>query len=331
MITDLVAKLYSKYKDEIILGTGEDENFALKVIPTNLIGLDYVIGRPGIPAWRITQIAGFEDSGKSLLAQWLMIQFQKEVSKGVVIYINTEYSFDSDFFVKLGGDLSNLIIASPDTLEKVFGFIEDSIMLIREQFGKDIHVLCVIDSLSASVEAEVKRGESQPGLHARYLSFIFRKIKSKLYSWNATLVYISQNKEKISLTPFGGGIARLGGHAVEFAPVLTLDIKRLKEEKGEEIKYLTFKVKATKNHIAVPFREVELLFDLETFSFRNGYNLLKFLMALGEITKEKGWYRYQGKSYRESDLIQELEYNTEVEEEVRELLKINKNKEVLLS
>lgn len=329
----LLEKMYSKYKDEMILGLAEDENFEVKCIPTGLIGVDYVIGRPGIPAWRITQIAGFEDSGKSLLAQHLLISFQKRYKKGVPVLINTEYSFDQDFFVKLGGDVKRLLIFTPKTIEKTFEVLEELIKLVRKEYGREPHILCVIDSLSAAVEYEVEKGEYQPGVHARVLSHIFRKIRSQLYDWNTTLVYISQNKEKISMFPFGSGVSRLGGHAVEFAPVLTLEIKRLKEEKNNkgELAYLYFRLKTTKNHVSVPFREIDLLFDVENLKFRNSFNIFHLLVKKGEILdKGKGWYEFQGKKYREKELIQVLEEKSEVEEVLRRELNIDLNEEIIL-
>jgi len=329
MFESLLQKIKSKYNDEVILGIAEDEEFEVKCIPTGLIGVDFVIGRPGIPAWRITQIAGFEDSGKSLLAQVLLISFQKRYQKGIPILANTEYSFDPDFFRKLGGDLSRLIVITPKTIEDVFRVFESLVSEIRNEYGKGPHILYVVDSLSSAVEYEIEKGEYQPGVHARVLSHIFRKIRGQLYSWNATLIYISQNKEKISMTPFGGGVARLGGHAVDFAPVLTLEMKRLKEERDEkgDIVGLYFRIKATKNHVSIPFREVDLFFDVRNWRFSNAFNILQFLMWKGEIQKNKGWYDYYGQKFREKDLLVYLEGNTEIEEGLRRELNlvINEN------
>jgi len=330
MLDKLIEKLSKKYGgDDILLGLAESEHFTVKCIPTNLLGVDYVIGKPGVPAWRLTQIAGFEDSGKSLLAQWFLIQFQKRYENGISVLINTEYSFDPDFFEKLGGDLQRLIVLTPKTLEQTFKVFEDLVKVTRESYGSEPHIFAVIDSLSAAVDYEIEKGEYQPGIHARVLSQYFRRIKSQLYNWNATLVYISQNKEKIAMTPFGGGVARLGGHAVDFAPVLTLEIKRLKEDKGE-IRYLTFKLKATKNHIAIPFREVELLFDLHTYKFVNAYNVLQILLQEKVITKDKGWYKYKNKSYRESELLEVLSSDFELEEEIRKRLNLELSEDILL-
>ena len=329
----LLDEMKSKYKDEVILGLAEEETFEVKCIPTGLIGVDYVIGRPGIPAWRITQIAGFEDSGKSLLAQQFLISFQKRYENGIPVLFNTEYAFDKDFFVKLGGNIKRLLIFTPKTIERVFEILENLVKTVRKKYGKEPHILAVIDSLSAAVEYEIEKGEYQPGVHARVLSHIFRKIRSQLYDWNATLVYISQNKEKISMLPFGGGIARLGGHAVEFAPVLTLEIKRIKEEKDDngDVSFIYFKLKATKNHVAIPFRELDLLFDMETLRFRNSFNILHFLVKKGLIEdKGRGWYEYQNKKYRRKELMQVLEEDKEIEFSLRKELNIDLNEEILL-
>lgn len=314
-------KFKSKYGDELILGLAEDDTFEIKCIPTNLIGVDYVIGRPGIPAHKITQICGFEDSGKSLLGINFLISFQKRYENGIPVLIDTEYSFDPDFFESLGGDPNKIVVFTPKTLEEVFKFLEDLVKEVRNEYGNESHILALIDSLSIAVSAEIESGAYQPGLHARLLSHIFRKIRNQLPKWNATLIYISQNKEKISMGPWGGGTSRLGGHAVDFAPVLSLEMKKIgiKSNSKGEPEYVEFKIKATKNHIAIPFKEFELIFDLKTYRFRNGYNIVKLLTSLGKIKKKKGWYEYEDNKYREKDLY-ELFENEEWDNKIRKEL-----------
>jgi len=333
----LLDEMKSKYKDEVILGLAEEEAFEIKYIPTGLIGVDYVIGRPGIPAWKLTQIAGFDNTGKSLLGLCLLVSFQKNYQEGVPVLINTEYSLDPDFFRKLGGNPERLLVFTPKTAEKVFEVFEELIRVVRKRYGKKPHIFCVIDSLSIATEYEIKEKDLKPGEHARLLSHIFRRVRNRLYEWNATLVYISQNKQKIPKSSFGvyseKGTARLGGYAVEYAPILTLEISRIKNEEdssGETIREY-FGLKATKNHVFVPFRKIVLLYETQNARFRNGFNIFQFLVRR-EIIKEsgKGWYEYQGKKYREKDLIQVLEEDREIEISLRKELNIELNEENLL-
>ena len=336
-LSKLLNEMKSKYKDEVILGLAEEETFEVKCIPTGLIGVDYVIGRPGIPAWRLTQIAGFDNTGKSLLGLCLLVSFQRNYREGIPVLINTEYSLDPDFFERLGGDPERLLVFTPKTAEKVFEVFEELVKVVRKKYGKNPHILCVIDSLSIATEYEIKERNLKPGEHARLLSHIFRKIRNKLYEWNATLVYISQNKQKIPKSNFGiysgKETTRLGGYAVEYAPVLTLEVSRIKNEKDDEGETIReyFGLEASKNHVSVPFRKTILLYETQSARFRNGFNMFRFLMRKG-IIKEggKGWYEYRGKKYREKDLIQVLEEDKEVEISLRKELNIDLNKENLL-
>jgi len=333
-LSKIAEKMKSKYKDEIILSIYEEDDVDLenlKLIPTDLIGIDYVLGVPGIPMHKITQIAGFEDSGKSLLMFTIIKQFQKYYKSGIPVLADTEYSFNERFFTNLGGDVKRIVVATPKTIEETFTFFEDVVGEIRKEYGYEPHILLCIDSLSVAVEDEIDKSSNQPGIHARILSRVFRKIRPLLPQWNATLIYISQNKEKIGT--FYGGIARLGGHAVEFAPIMTLEIKRLKEEKdntGETIG-IHFRLKNTKNHISVPFRETELYFSLKSYRFVNGYNLVMLAQKLGIVKAgNKGWFQFNGKNYRFADLVKELESNSEIEWQIREKFNLVLDKKYLL-
>ena len=80
----------------------------------------------------------------------------------------------------------------------------------------------------------------------------------------------------------------------------------------------------------MPFREVDLLFDVKSSRFRNAFNVLQFLVMKGEIQKNKGWYDFKGKKYREKDLMEVFESDAEVENSLRENLGISLNEEILL-
>jgi len=322
-IKALSQRFKNKYRDEIILGLAEDDEFEVKCIPTGLIGVDYVIGRPGIPAFKLTQICGFEDSGKSLLGLHLLISFQKRYENGIPILIDTEYAFDPGFFKALGGDTDRIIVITPKSIEEIFEVVRDIAKEVRDTYGEEPHIFFLIDSISTATLAELD-GDAPVGTHARILHKEFRKTRANLPKWNATLVYISQNREKISMTPWGArGSTRLGGHAVDFAPVLTLEMKKVgvrTNSKGEPL-FVDFKVKCLKNHISIPFREQDLVFDLHNYKFWNGYNIARILIATGKISKNKGWYEFEGQKYREKDLY-ELFDNPEWEDKIRQELNI---------
>ncbi|MEM1672905.1 MAG: ATPase domain-containing protein [Archaeoglobaceae archaeon] len=315
--------------DEVMLSyLEEDVEDVNKYFPVNHIGLEYVISKAGLPLQKIVQIAGFPDTGKTLLSLYLTIQFQKFYQdKGLVVYIDTERAFPSDLFVKLGGNKKTIGLIYPKSLEAVFQGIEKLIENIRKEFPQENPILIVIDSLSLAVEKELEEGGVPVGTYARYLSAQFRRLRSLLPSWNATLLMVSQNKEKVSLTPFGGGVARLGGHAVEFAPVLTLELKRVADDKEKkegfvDVKSIFIEVKATKNHLGYPFRKIVLKFDFDKFQFDEAYNIFHMLLYLGKIEKKGGWYAYQGKSYRESELLEVLRQDNAIKDELRKEFKI---------
>lgn len=322
VIDKIYSSIRSKYKgDEVVLKLADE--IEAKYLPINLLGLEYVIGRPGLPHGKFIQVAGFEDSGKSLLCQHFLIQFQINYPEGVAVLIDTENSFDNSFFEKLGGNLKSLLVTKPKSLEKVFEFIQfdlvESVKRVSQELKKEVPIFVVIDSLSIGTEKEILDLSSEVGLHARFLSKVFRVMRHNLPSWNATIVFVSQNKEKISTRTFGGGITRLGGHAVEFTAILTIEMKRVKEvyDSKNQLEGIFFKAKATKNHVSLPFKECDLYFDVKKWKFHNGFTLFTYALSKGMLKQGKGWYEYKGKNYRERELYDMLESDLDLVIEFR--------------
>ena len=333
MLENIKEELREKFKNkDIIIELAGGELVEVKSIPTDIFGVDYVIGRPGIPTHKITQICGYEDTGKSLLGLKFLIAFQQRYDNGIPLLIDAEGSFDPEFFCKMGGNLEKLIVINPSSLEDGFIVFKELLALATKE---NYHVLGVFDSLSIAVERE-KEGTNEPGLHARILSRLFREIRSLLAVSNGTLVYISQDKERISMTGFGGGTSRLGGHAVDFAPVLTLNMKRkkIRYNSNDAPEYVEFEIKATKNHVSIPFKKATLLYDVSNYEFIDGFTVLKFMVQCKNekiSIPSKGWYLYNDNKYREIALAKKLEEDGVIEE-FRSVFEINyeENKDKLL-
>lgn len=97
-------------KGSIILG----ENLpTLHCISTGLVSLDAILGskgkdRRGIPRGFYTEISGENSAGKSLLAKWIVIQFQRHgLAPG---YVNVESPMDLEHMRELGVDFEHLVL-----------------------------------------------------------------------------------------------------------------------------------------------------------------------------------------------------------------------------
>lgn len=90
--------------------------------------LNFLFGG-GFPEGRVIQFHGPESSGKSTLATYIGGQIQKRAEKNVVVYVDFERSFEKDFAVNLGLDISpdKFIFLRPENGEEGFTIVEELI------------------------------------------------------------------------------------------------------------------------------------------------------------------------------------------------------------
>src|SRR5687768_12214338 len=93
-----------------------DARVRVDAIPTGAINLDAAIGVGGIPRGRVTEIYGPESSGKTTLCLHVVANAQK--AGGTAAYIDAEHALDTEYAVKLGVDVENLLVSQPDTGEQ---------------------------------------------------------------------------------------------------------------------------------------------------------------------------------------------------------------------
>ena len=90
----ILSSLNKKYKSENLLTTAADQVVQVEWIPTNIFGLDRVMGK-GLPRGRIVEIWGQPASGKSTTALQIIAAVQKQ--GGLAAYIDAECTYDIDW------------------------------------------------------------------------------------------------------------------------------------------------------------------------------------------------------------------------------------------
>lgn len=130
-------------------------------VPTGNLAIDYVIGKPGIPLGRVTEIAGKPGSGKSSIVASTIGAAQK--SGAVCVLVDAEHSYDSSWSKIHGVNPEDLIYMEPPHLEAVFDRTVAAIKKIKE-VGSNVPVFIAIDSvLAAPAAAELEMEDSTAG------------------------------------------------------------------------------------------------------------------------------------------------------------------------
>jgi len=282
----LIGKL-NKNKDRpaVMLANSDDSPCVVtEWISTGCLPLDDILGG-GLPVGRIVEIYGDSSTGKTLIAEMVVLTAQQQGF--IVIYIDTERAVSLDLMEELGIDTSKLIYADPDTMEEVFQLMED---VLTEKDGDD-KVLFIWDSVAATtVEQEKNKdyGSAHMGRHALIMSQGLRKLNRLIAKHTATALFINQTRQKIGIM-FGDDEATFGGKALAFYSSIRIRLKKGKKIKdaGQVIGILGH-ANIVKNKVAVPFKEADL-----PIYFGEGVDdaeaCLLYLKQLGHVDTKGGW------------------------------------------
>jgi len=299
MITALVDGIVKEF------GAGKAQKFSdggLKIalkgtISTQCPTIDAAIGRAGIPLGRLTIIQGPEAGGKTTLALHLVAECQR--MGGVAAYIDAEYKLDPEYAAAIGVDMDRVAIFYPDHLEQAFSMMEKITAIAkkrREETGKAVPVLLVLDSMNAALskaELEGDWDDQHYAPQARVFSQNLKKIIPIVSKENVALVFISQIRQKIGVV-FGNDEKTAGGNAPRFYASLMIDIRRIGSVKeGDDIAGSRCKAKMTKNQIAAPFKTAE--FEIH---YGRGIDaelaLIELAVERGIVEKAGAWYSFDG-------------------------------------
>ncbi len=300
-----------------VMRLGEISNsLATESISTGSLAVDLALGIGGVPRGRVTEIFGAESAGKSTLAIHLMAETQK--AGGVAAYIDVEHALDPSYADNCGLDLTELLIAQPDSAEQALDITEQ---LVRSGAVDAV----VVDSVAALVpQAEIEGdiGDTHVGLQARLMSQALRKLTGTIHKSKTAVIFINQLREKIGVT-YGSPEVTPGGRALKFYSSVRIDLRRVESIKqGSEVTGNRVRARIVKNKVAAPFRVAE--FDI---MFNQGISKMGDLLELGAsrgIVKKSGaFYSYgetrlgQGRENAKDFLLHHPEIAASVENRIR--------------
>jgi recombination protein RecA len=269
----------------------------------------------GIGSGLITELLGWEGSGKSLMAAHLMANVQKD--GGAAVYLDTEFAYISqiDFFTAVGVNTDRLVVRHPSTVEECFEMIEKIIEVYRKSPDSDRKkkVIIVVDSVTALPTKAVKAGDfDKTGFgtdKAMIIGRAMQKLVKTLGSNRVTLVFCSQLRTKIGAMAFGEQWTTSGGKAIGFYSSTRLVMTRIGKIKATDEEGTVIgtqnEVLVHKNRLGPPFAKVKIdvYFDR---GIDSDTSVIKYLKDKG-IIKGSGWYTFVD-SHGEEHKFQKANY-----------------------
>ena len=279
---DAINQLLGDKKLNLMRGNSTDFGFGR--ISFGIPALDKLTGG-GIPKKRLTILYGPTNVGKSYLASQIVARTQQE--GGIAAWIDTELSWDGEWFEKCGVDSANVLVSQP-----VNG--EEALDTCRELMRNGVDVI-VLDSIAGLVPTAVHDEDfaySPMAWHARFVNSSLPKLLPNL-KYGSALVAINQVRSSIgpvALDNMPGGLAQ--GFFAHFL----LQVRRhgwIEQPKGNKVGF-DMEVRLRKSKVGgenwsnaiVPFR-VEGGIDVLESYIRDAIDQ--------KLIKQSGaWYDYNG-------------------------------------
>lgn len=312
-ITAIVGTVHKVFGEDSasILSDSELFSHVKDYISTQSYALDFALHRPGLPVGRSVTIVGAEASGKSTLAVHVLAETQAR--GGIGVLLDTEAAFDEERAERMGINPETLIVMQPETVEQATGEIEktiDAVISSRIKTGVETLVTIVWDSVAGTptkAELEGEPGDVLVGPHAKALSSTLRRLTRKVAKECILLIFINQEKDRVNMSGWGGkgGKTMVAERPLGFHSSVILNCHRTEIlRRSDKTPYaIRSRIKVQKNKKAAPFSEAEIVINFDDGIDRLA-SILAVALALGIVTKEKGWCKYGERRFRESQLAE---------------------------
>ncbi len=268
-----------------------------KVIPLASPSMNWAIGNGGLTVGKAICFYGGESGGKSLIMQLTLIEIQKQEPDAICVLFDAEYSFNPDWFKKLGGDLERLYIRQTNDPVKIFDYISGE-MLEMIQDGCPIRAIAIDSVKAIKYPKDMKKVSTDltmGGGGASYLGSALKHVTPVIRENNITCVLVQQVYEEMDQykkmrNPFIVPDGRALKHFCDYmAQVDKLETKDNILESGENIHGGAaqighkVRVKFKKNRVAAPYRTAQFTLDYDHGIVDTGNELFDLAKSLNIV------------------------------------------------
>lgn len=269
------------------------------IIPMPSPSLNWAVGNGGLVQGKAITLFGPESGGKSLLQQLIYIELQRLFPDGICVHNDAEFAFNKDWFTKLGGDPTRLIVRPTNEPTEIFDYVENELQEMIQD-GCPI-VGWGVDSVKSIRFPKDRKNKSTDmvmgGAGASYLGAAFKGILPVIRRHLITTilvqqVYMEMDQYKAMSRPY----IVPDGFALKHFSDYMLQVERIETKVGKILEgkniYGTdaqvghvLRVKAQKNRVGAPYRVAELSLRYDRGICDIGGELFKLAKSLNVIKK----------------------------------------------
>lgn len=268
-----------------------------KVIKLKSPSFNWAVGNGGIVEGKAVCFFGPESSGKSLLAQLGLIELQRKYPESIQILIDAEFSFNRDWFEKLGGDLNRLLVKQTNDPLEIFDWLEKDVLEMLQD-GAPINGLMIDSIKSIRYPGDIKSKSTDitmGGSGAKYLGPALKGLLPIIRQYNITTYLIQQVYEEMDaykkmnnpwIIPDGRALKHFCDYMLQ---VERVDTKAGRVEAGTTIAGGAYqighkvRVKGKKNRVGAPYRVAEFTLQYDTGIVNTEEETYELAKSLGVI------------------------------------------------
>lgn len=283
----------------------------LEGISTGAVAVDILTGIGGFPRRRVSEVFGWESSGKTTLCLMACAQAQRD---GLLpAYLDAERGVDLSYATKLGFDWEDRkkgLYMTPSSFEECATAINE--------LAKCGEIdLIVVDSVPGMVPETILEGdindEGAIAARARKLAGFMPKIAKVVDQHNVALVFVNQMRKRPaeSRFDFGPKEQTAGGSALRFFSSLRIDMDQVRRGsvtkkkvnpftgKEEDVPVASLhRAEAFKNKIAVPYKKLDFFIryddEQNVYGIDNLQSIIDLAVVQGLIEAKGAWFSYTG-------------------------------------
>ena len=277
-------------------------------LTSTFFNLNYTLGG-GFPWGKVTEIAGEESSGKTLIA--LNAAYACQQLGGSVIWVDAEQSWMNSWAELNGIDPNKVTVIRDTRIEYISDAVADVAIYLRSQLVNNEPILLVVDSVAAidcsdNIDSKMVDGKAEMGGRAKALYKYFRIRSELFYKLGVTQIYINQLRTALNIGFGKDNSVTTGGAALKFYASIrvafysgkTITIKNKGKERKAG-KLVTIRI--LKNKVAPPrptISKVPVFFNpkFHEIGFDRCFGLEDVFVENDIIEKSSGGvYKYKGK------------------------------------